>query len=190
MKKLQKMEIAKDKIMELRLKQRMSGALRTTGDVAAIDRAYERIEKGAWKRKLQPPKWAAKVYVPPDADHLQQCATYFGIFAAAGTFFPKFITSCIAIGFVSSLGLLYQRGAPEPVKDDMGNVGEVRPPDKSVLGLTVGVVMGGVAVGAVLAAVGGALLADVLAPQLVLNLSMQVGFFLAAAFFKTYKVMK
>jgi len=51
-KKLLKIDVAKDKIAELRLRQRVSGTFGVTAEVAARDRAIQTFESQALNRQL------------------------------------------------------------------------------------------------------------------------------------------
>ncbi|GMH89606.1 hypothetical protein TL16_g11508 [Triparma laevis f. inornata] len=81
-------------------------------------------------------------------------------------------------------------GAPDVPKDDMGAPGEVRSPNPISVGLTVGLVFGWAALSAVL---GTLIMQSVpgmrrLFPgNLFVNLAINLGFWVAATFFKTYR---
>jgi len=58
-----KLEVTKDKIMELRLKQRTQGSLAVTSAAAKVDRSTELFEKTKLKRKVQAstPRWVKRL---------------------------------------------------------------------------------------------------------------------------------
>ena len=103
---------------------------------------------------------------------------------------PNLSTSFIMLASMCCLGLLYNRGAPEVVKDDMGSPGEVRSPNGIAVGLTVGLTFGWAAVMAVFGTVFMQAMPGIrrfFPGNLFVNLGINLGFWIAATFFKTYR---
>lgn len=147
-KRLLKIDVAKDKISELRLRQRVSGTFGVTAEVAARDKKLGDFENQAFSRAVtkNTPKWIRKVpymYKPfwkidesfanrKDRElqraHTKTAGLYWCGFAAAATFFPGALTY---IKFGAPLILvshLAQRGQPPVPKDERGMAGAVRDP--------------------------------------------------------------
>lgn len=144
-KKLMKIDVTKDKIAELRLRQRMRGTLAVTSDVAYLDRQAQKREQQALKRswEVNKPKWVRRIpymWIPPweikniknfndrkwALSHCRRASIFFGVFAFITIFFPKFIGQVRLIAPFLFLAHLAQRGRPPPVKDDSGMYGEVQ----------------------------------------------------------------
>ena len=148
-KRLLKIDVAKDKIAELRLRQRVSGTFGVTAEVAARDKTIGDFESQAMNRAIakNTPKWIRKIpymYKPfwkidelysnrKDRElqraHTKTAGLYWCGFAAAATFFPGALTY---IKFGAPLILvshLAQRGQPPVPKDERGMAGAVRDPN-------------------------------------------------------------
>lgn len=184
--------VTKDAIMDLRLKQRVSGSLKVDSWAREISAAEVTLaNKG--KRSLSDvkvPAWTKGVMVMPDAPHLKSTTSYLGGTSLGCLLLPNLSTSFIMLASMCSLGLLYNRGAPDVPKDDFGQPGEVRSPNAVSVGLTVSLVFGWAAACAVI----GTLIMQALpgirrfAPgNLFVNLWINAGFWVAATFFKTYR---
>lgn len=120
-KKLMMLDVYKDKIFEDKLQKRMSGAL------------TPKIKESPYERKLVPkkrfvmPEWAKGIFKLPDFPYFRRTGIIMGIFVALGFVTPTLAGSCMAMAFIAAAGFLYNRGLPDPVRDDYGAVGEVRP---------------------------------------------------------------
>lgn len=189
-KKKIKITITREKIMELRLKQRVSGNLKVDTWARDMDNAEKKLAKEKNKITFTPPAWTRGVLVLPDQPHLKSTTSYLGGTSLGCLLLPNLSTSFIMLASMCSLGLLYNRGAPDVPKDDMGAPGEVRSPNSISVGLTVGLVFGWAALSAVL---GTLIMQSVpgmrrLFPgNLFVNLAINWGFWVAATFFKTYR---
>jgi len=149
-----------------------------------------RTEIEARKRKWTVPAWTKGVVVPPDKAHLKSTSFYLGGTGLGIIMLPNLSTSFIMLASMCSLGLLYNRGAPEIPKDDLGQPGEVRTPNAVSVGLTCGLVFGWAAVMAVIATVGMNLVPGIarrMPVNLITNLAINLGFWIAATGFKTYR---
>ena len=148
-KRLLKIDVAKDKIAELRLRQRVSGTFGVTAEVAARDKTIGDFESQAMNRAIakNTPKWIRKIpymYKPfwkidelysnrKDRElqraHTKTAGLYWCGFAAAATFFPGALTY---IKFGAPLILvshLAQRGPPPVPSSERGMAGAVRDPN-------------------------------------------------------------
>ena len=146
-KKLLQIDVAKDKISELRLRQRVSGTLGVTSEVASRDRQLANYENQAMNRAVSKatPKFIKKIpymYKPfwniknlknsKDREfakaHVKMAGLYWLGFATGGLFFPggiNYLKFGAPLIFVSHLA---QRGQPPVVKDAQGMAGAVRDP--------------------------------------------------------------
>ncbi|PXF48347.1 hypothetical protein BWQ96_01807 [Gracilariopsis chorda] len=120
-KKLMMLDVYKDQIFEDKLQKRMSGSL------------MPKIKESPYERKLQPkkrfvmPPWAQGIFKLPDFPYFKRTGIIMGIFFILGFITPTLAGSCMAMAFIAAAGFLYNRGLPEPVRDDYGAYGEVRP---------------------------------------------------------------
>jgi len=146
-KKLLQIDVAKDKISELRLRQRVSGTLGVTAEVAAKDRAVEAYEAKAFDRavgKATPkfikklpymykPFWKAKDLKNSkdrelSAAHTKMAGLYWLAFATGTLLFPgciNYLKFGAPLIFVSHLA---QRGQPPVPKMEGGMAGAIRDP--------------------------------------------------------------
>mmetsp|Transcript_24603 Transcript_24603/g.73856 ORF Transcript_24603/g.73856 Transcript_24603/m.73856 type:complete len:301 (-) Transcript_24603:80-982(-) len=147
-KKLLKIDVAKDKIAELRLRQRVSGTLGVTNAVAAVDKSAQDYKDQALNRAVAKatPKFVKRLpymFKPfwkieqeanrkdreLQAAHVKMTGYYWLGFAAAGAFFPStigYLKFASAFLFVSHNA---QRGQPPVVKDGSGMAGAMRDPN-------------------------------------------------------------
>jgi len=83
----------------------------------------------------------------PDTKHFRWSSGLMGVFALMVLCAPTQATNFIGLGAACCLGLVYQRGRPEPVKDDFGNVGRVQQPNFKEMGASIALAVFGVALG-------------------------------------------
>jgi len=83
----------------------------------------------------------------PDTKHFRWSSGLLGAFALMALCAPTQVTNFVGLGAASCMGLVYQRNRPEPVKDDMGNVGRVQPPNFKEMGASVLLAVLGVLLG-------------------------------------------
>ena len=146
-KRLLKIDVAKDKISELRLRQRVSGSFGVTAEVAARDRQLENYDNQALNRAMTKatPKFVKKIpymYKPfwkigdlknsKDRElgmaHVKMSGLYWLGFAFGALFFPggiNYLKFGAPLIFVSHLA---QRGQPPVNRKANGMVAEVRDP--------------------------------------------------------------
>lgn len=120
-KKLMMLDVHKDRIFEDKLQQRMSGSLMPK----IKDSPYDR--KPVKKKLFVVPTWAQGIIKLPDLKYTKRTGIIMGIFVLLGFVTPTLAGSCMAMAFIAAAGFLYNRGLPEPVRDDYGGYGEVRP---------------------------------------------------------------
>lgn len=120
-KKLMMLDVYKDKIVEDKLQRRMAGTL--TPKIK--ESPYERPPPP--KKRFVMPSWAEGIFKLPERPYIRRTGIIMGIFIALGFVTPTLAGSCMAMAFIAAAGFLYNRGLPEPVRDDYGAVGEVRP---------------------------------------------------------------
>lgn len=139
-KKLMMLDVYKDKIFEDKLQQRMSGAL--TPKIK--ESPYER--KPIPKKRFTVPEWAKDIFKIPDLKYTRKTGIIMGIFIVLGFVTPTLAGSCMAMAFIAAAGFLYNRGLPEPARDEYGAIGEVRPVKHRIVGKTVLINLGVAAV--------------------------------------------
>lgn len=126
-----KIEVTKDKIMQLRLNQRLGGLLSQTKEAAAntyLKEDAEELRKNSNKKKSwEPPAWTRGLIVKPTEQWRDNCIIFFGILATLGFFMPTASNGLQFFSFIMSFGFMAQRGAPagDPsVGMGRGNVGK------------------------------------------------------------------
>mmetsp|Transcript_6607 Transcript_6607/g.16919 ORF Transcript_6607/g.16919 Transcript_6607/m.16919 type:complete len:271 (+) Transcript_6607:10-822(+) len=117
--RIQQLERARDRILDERLKQRLSGAT-----PAVKDPLVKPKEKRDW---LAPLKAFGKYVEVPDVPHLVKMSCIFLGFACASLVAPGVSDQMSFFSFIFAPAFIYQRGMPDPVRDDFGQVGEILP---------------------------------------------------------------
>lgn len=120
-KKLMMLDVHRDRIFEDRLQQRMSGTLTPKIKDSPYDRKPEP------KKRFVMPEWAKGIFRLPDVAYARRTGIIMSIFIGLGFLTPTLAGSCMGMAFIAAAGFLYNRGLPEPVRDEYGAVGEVRP---------------------------------------------------------------
>jgi len=146
-KKMMKIDVAKDKIAELRLRQRMRGELAVTSEVAYLDREAELEAKNRFKNKMlqNQPKWIRRIplmWIPPNqiqnlpnamdrkwaAAHVKMASNYFLGCALFCILFPGSLGVLKYVAPFLFLTHLAQRGREPVARGPDGMAGEVRGP--------------------------------------------------------------
>mmetsp|Transcript_10024 Transcript_10024/g.28276 ORF Transcript_10024/g.28276 Transcript_10024/m.28276 type:complete len:357 (+) Transcript_10024:52-1122(+) len=83
----------------------------------------------------------------PSTKHFRWTSGLLGVFALMALCVPTQAPNFVGLGAVSSMGLIYQRNRPEPVKDEMGNVGRVSKVNPKEMIATIVVTLFGVVTG-------------------------------------------
>lgn len=91
-----------------------------------------------------------QMFQPPSMKHFRWASAVIGVFALAGLCLPAQGTNFVGLAGASSMGFVYQRNRPEPVKDDMGNAGRVEKKNPKEMGATIVMVLLGAGLGLLL----------------------------------------
>lgn len=117
------LEAAKEKILDNRLRQRMSGALRPAVSESPFDAKPKKVTP-PWKIAY---RFACKMFEFPTREYATKVLTLmFGMLAMCW-YRPHFSSTCLLINVVSGLGYMYNRGETEARRDENGQIGEIRP---------------------------------------------------------------
>jgi len=87
----------------------------------------------------------------PTVRHLRTASGLLGTFALLGLCVPSQASNFVGLAAAATMGLIYQRNRPEPVKDELGNVGAVQKPSPKEMLAAIGATATGVLVSVVLA---------------------------------------
>ncbi len=130
-KKLMMLDVHRDRIFEDRLQARMAGTLQPKVKESPYDRPIPK------KKRFVMPEWAKNIFMMPSLKYARRTGIIFGIFIVLGFVTPTLAGSCMAMAAIAALGFLYNRGLPDPVRDEYGAVGEIRPVKHRIVGKTV-----------------------------------------------------
>jgi len=114
LKKRVNVEITKDKIMQLRLNQRLGGMTRENKDARA--NVYLKEDAEAYEnqpKEWQPPKWTKGLVVKPSPTWRDNCIIFFGGLSALGIFLPTQADGMRLLSLLLSAAFMAQRGTPE-----------------------------------------------------------------------------
>lgn len=139
-KRKMKLDIYRDLIFEDRLNARMSGRLQPKIKESPYDRPIPK------KPLFVMPVWAQGIFKLPDLKYFRRTGLIMGIFITLGFVTPTLAGSCMAMAFIAAAGFLYNRGLPDPVRDEYGGIGEVRPVKHRIVGKTLLINLGVTAV--------------------------------------------
>lgn len=126
LKKKVKIEITKDKIMQLRLNQRLGGMLRESKEARADSYLKEDAEEfSKEKKEFAPPAWTRGLIVKPSEQWRDNCLIFFGGSAVLGIFLPTAASGLKFMSFLLSAGFLAKRGTPpsepgQPYRERVG----------------------------------------------------------------------
>jgi len=93
------------------------------------------------------PPSVRQLFEVPTTKHLRLASALMGGFALIGLCVPTQASNFVGLSAAATMGLIYQRGRPEPVKDEFGNVGRVQKINYKEAGATVVVGLLGVVIG-------------------------------------------
>lgn len=169
-----KLQVAKDKIFDDKLRQRMSGALGS-----AVKDPYANL--GMDKKPLItiPPFLQEYIELPTRATLVENAVVFF-VIGMLPSLSKGWASSSVGLGFAVGLYKLYNRGVPET--NEMS--AEMRPPKVKPVALAAGLTILFGAIGATLSQVAYGLLRSILSPESVIGLCISFSFFLSATFFK------
>jgi len=128
-KRIIKLQVAKDKILEERLRQRMTGQLRST-----VRDPFEDVAK---KPFLKLPPWLESYAELPTRQDLLRNLAIFGTIGMLPAISRTWAQSSITLALFISIFLLYNRGAPD---NSGGMEYEMRPTKVRPFLLTIGIV--------------------------------------------------
>jgi len=170
-----KLQVAKDKILDDRLRQRMS----SKGGFAVDPFAY----KGPKPPLITIPPALQGVMELPDKETAGKNAFVFGALGLLPAVTAAWASTSVGLGFAISLYLLYNRGLPD--SGDMG--AEMRPPRPKPLLMAAGITLLSGAIGATVCQLFYAPIQRLLrfvTQELLIGIGSATGFFLAATLFK------
>jgi len=169
-----KLQVAKDKILDDRLRQRMSGSLKGSAPI----NPFERPE--APKPLITIPPFLQDVMELPTRAMAQRNAAVFGVIGLLPLLSRTWASSSVGMGFAVAMYLLYNRGVPDT--GEMG--GEMRPPKVRPLVLSAGITFLAGAIGATLSQVIYGFVRRLVAQEIVIALSTSFAFFVSTSLFK------
>lgn len=126
LKKKVRIEMTKDKIMQLRLNQRLGGMLKETKEARADSYLKEDADEfDRQGKEWEPPKWTQGLIVKPNEQWRDNCVIFFGSICALGLFLPTAHNGLKFFSFILGAGFMAQRGTPraEPGMSYMERVG-------------------------------------------------------------------
>lgn len=132
--RMERVETAKDKILDTILRKRMEGSMQA-------------IYEGKTARediKAPPPtpiwkildEYRRKMFQRPSPKHALQVFGLLGGLSFAGWLAPNTAGTTLLINTVSAMGFMYNRGEADVVRDDFGQIGEIRPMKPKPMALT------------------------------------------------------
>ena len=118
---------AKEKILDDRLRARMSGSLGAAAGVEQVAAAFDRPPPKRTMPWVYIPRIARKVFAMPTKKWAIQVVGLLGGLTFAAWCSPSSVGSVLLLNTLSCAGWMYNRGTPDVVRDDQGQIGEVRP---------------------------------------------------------------
>ncbi|KAG8461787.1 hypothetical protein KFE25_001405 [Diacronema lutheri] len=131
-KELIRLEVAKDRILEDRLRRRMSGALQSKVVESSWDRA-QRLKKRRPFNEYLPP-YVRKFFEKPDEKFAINLGIFFALVSGAALLLPAMASTGMSLAFLVANGVIYNKGLPEK-QEDTGRRTELKPL-LSTLGIT------------------------------------------------------
>jgi len=139
------LELAKNKVLDERLKQRMSGNLAGPSKGRAVISPFDE------RAKVRTPPWViakrvlqriVKPFEVPTRAHAMSCVPLLGFMTTAMLVAPRIQMLGTILMTVNSGMLIYSRNTDPLATDDYGQVGEIRPMKRKPAALTVGILFG------------------------------------------------
>jgi hypothetical protein len=128
------LDAAKEKVLDDRLRQRMSGSLQASYDgMTAREDRPEPVKTPWWVIANDIRK---KLFELPTPKYALQVFAILGGLTLATWLAPSTAGTILLINVVSGMGFIYNRGQPEVVRDDFGQIGEIRPMQPKPFALT------------------------------------------------------
>ena len=131
--KVEALEKAKEKILDVRLKQRMSGQLKpTVADSPWDAKPVQRTPPWVYAREF-----TSKVIELPSLEHITKVVALMTAFTVSCWFSPGSAGGVLMVNCVAGTAFVYNRGTPPVARDDNGQIGEVRPTRVKPLGAAI-----------------------------------------------------
>ena len=130
------LEEAKDKVINIMLQRRMSGAAAQYSGGTAREDIKAPPKTPIWEIANA---WRKRVIIIPTPKYALQVIGLMGGLALSAWVAPSTASTTALINTVSGMGFMYNRGEAEVVRDDFGQIGEIRPMKPRPFGLTVGI---------------------------------------------------
>ena len=180
-KRIIKLKVARDKILEDRLRQRMQGTLQANDEVrVAADNFDEK------KPLIKLPRWLERITQLPTQDLLLKNGAVFGFIALLPLLDLSWASTSLGLGFGVAMYLLYNRDADKerrPSSNEEMMEMNMRPAKTGPLLLTAGIVFMAGCIGATISLLAAGLFPFV--PQeFLISVSASFAFFFVCSFFK------
>jgi len=134
------LELAKNKVLDERLKQRMSGNL--AGAIASPFDERPKVRTPPWVIAKRVLKRAVKPFEVPTKAHAMACVPLLSAMTAAMVVAPRVQMLGTVLMTMNSGSLIYHRNTDPVARDDYGQVGEIRPMKRKPMLLTVLILVG------------------------------------------------
>ena len=116
-----------EQILDDRLRARMSGSLGAAAGVEQVAAAFDRPPPKRTMPWVYIPRIARKVFAMPTKKWAIQVVGLLGGLTFAAWCSPSSVGSVLLLNTLSCAGWMYNRGTPDVVRDDYGQIGEIRP---------------------------------------------------------------
>jgi len=181
------LELAKNKVIDERLKQRMSGSL--NAKVSSPFDAPPVVRTPPWVYAKRVAKRCAKPFAMPTVQHAKACVPLLGCMTVAKLIAPRTVLLGTLLMLVNSGMLIYSRNTDPVPRDEYGQVGEIRPLKRKPVALTVFFIVS-CYFGSVLTAARAALLLPIFSLQTYQTLCIGISLILATLFLKAHEVFE
>jgi hypothetical protein len=164
-----KLQVAKDKIMDERLKQRMSGRLAAPKDPFDVPEPPKPLLS-------IPPAFQGFMELPT-SEYAMKNAVVFAVIGMLPVLSRSWASTSVSVGFAAGLWKLYNRGLPGGTNSMEA---EFRPPKPKPVAMAVGITLLAGAVGATLSQLVYGLVRRVVAQEVVIGLFTSLGFYVSS----------
>jgi hypothetical protein len=134
------LELAKNKVLDERLKQRMSGSL--GGAEASPWDERPVVRTPPWVYAKEYATRALRIFDIPTKAHAMSCVPLLGAMTTFCLVSPRVVFLGRLLMLVNSGMLIYGRNTDPVPRDEYGQVGEIRPMKKKPMGITILIVLG------------------------------------------------
>jgi hypothetical protein len=131
---MKRVESAKEKVLDLRLRQRMEGSLKANyeGRTAREDIPVPPKPK-PWEIANE---YRKMLFARPSPKYALKVVGLLGGLGLSGWIAPSTAQTSLLLTTVSGMGFMYNRGEAEIPRDDFGQIGEIRPMKPKPMALT------------------------------------------------------